>query len=448
LYFYEKIEIIMSKLGLIFKREYLSRVSKKSFILATLLTPIGFGLLIFVSGYLQVYEGDKQKNFVIVDDSDYLHDSIGTHKGYQFSFSSRDIETEKAALPSSDNTGIVHLQKGIDLNQKSLNLKIFTEEKISFEVRDNIENLIESRLESHKMAAKGIDQTQLEALSIKVKLDAESVKEGKQGESSLGAVISTILGAVMGIVMYFVLFMYGMMVMQGVQEEKTSRIVEVIISSVKPFELMLGKILGVAAVGLTQISIWAILMVVVSSVVTKLLGFSPDQSMQMNGTAQQAIAEGKGAEMANIIAELGKVNWMMIVPLFLIYFVFGYLMYASLYAAVGSALGDDPSAGQSMSLPLSLPIILAVYISMHAIKQPDSTLSVFASIFPLFSPIVMTARLGYNPPMWQIVTSISVLIISTICFIWLAGRIYRVGIMLYGKKASWREFGRWIFTLA
>lgn len=439
-------EIIMNKLGLIFKREYLSRVSKKSFILATLLTPIGFGLLIFVSAYLQVYEGDKQKKFVIVDDSSYLKDSIGTHNGYQFRFSTVGIDAEKAALPTNGNSGIVHIQKGIDLKQKSISLKIFTEEKISFEVRNNIENLIEKRLESYKMAAQGIDQAQLESLNIKIKLDAESVKEGKQGESSLGAVISTILGAVMGLVMYFILFMYGMMVMQGVQEEKTSRIVEVIISSVKPFELMLGKILGVAAVGLTQLSIWAILMVIISSVTSKVLGFSPEQSMQMNGTAQQAIVEGKGAEMANVLMELGKINWMMIVPLFIIYFVFGYLMYASLYAAVGSAIGDDPSAGQSMSLPLSIPIILAVYISTHAIKQPDSTLSVFASIFPLFSPIVMTARLGYNPPMWQIVTSIVVLIISTICFIWLAGRIYRVGIMLYGKKASWKEFGRWIFT--
>ncbi len=436
----------MSKLGLIFKREYLSRVSKKSFILATLLTPIGFGLLIFVSGYLQVYEGDKQKKFVIVDDSDYLHDSIGTHKGYEFSFSSRDIETEKVALANSGNTGIVHLKKDIDLSQKSLNLKIFTEEKISFEVRDNIENLIEDRLESYKMAEKGINQAQLEALSVKIKLDTESAKEGKAGESSLGAVISTILGAVMGIIMYLTLFMYGMMVLQGVQEEKTSRIVEVIISSVKPFDLMLGKILGVAAVGLTQISIWAILSVIISMIVTKLLGFSPDQSMAMNGATQQAIAEGNSAEMANIMLELGKVNWLMIVPLFLIYFVLGYLMYASLYAAVGSALGDDPSAAQSMSFPLGLPIILAVYISMHAIKQPDSTLSVFASIFPLFSPIVMTARLGYNPPMWQIITSLLVLMVSTACFIWLSGRIYRVGIMLYGKKATWREFGKWIFT--
>lgn len=436
----------MSKLGLIFKREYLSRVSKKSFILATLLTPIGFGLLIFVSGYLQVYEGDKQKNFVIVDESKCLHDSIAARKGYEFSFSSRSVEDEKAELATNKKTGIIHLEKNIDLDQKSLNLKIFTEEKISFEVRDNIENLIEDRIESYKMAAKGIDKAQLESLSIKVKLDAASVKEGKEGESSLGAVISTIIGAIMGIVMYFTLFMYGMMVMQGVQEEKTSRIVEVIISSVKPFELMLGKILGVAAVGLTQISIWAVLMVIISSVVTKLLGFSPDQSMAMNGTAQQALAEGKNAEIANILVELGKVNWAMIVPLFLIYFIFGYLMYASLYAAVGSAIGDDPSASQSMSLPLSIPIILAVYISMHTIKQPDSTLSVFASIFPLFSPIVMAARLGSNPPMWQIVTSVLVLIASTIFFIWLAGRIYRVGIMLYGKKATWKEFGRWIFT--
>jgi ABC-2 type transport system permease protein len=416
----------MDKLWLIFKREYLSRVTKKTFILATILTPLGIGLLVFISGYMQMYDGDKLHKFAIVDEGHFLKDSIGTKKGYVFDFSKNTIAEEKEKLKTNKAyEGIVLIDKNLDLSTGKVNIDIITDDKLSFEIRETVQNLVADRLEAYKMAQKGISQAQIDALNVKVKIATESVTEGKSSESSLGSAITTGLGFIMGFVMYITLFIYGMMVMRSVQEEKTSRIVEVMISSVRPFELMLGKILGVAAVALTQLSIWVVLTTIITAAVGKFFGFTPDQSaaMSMNPATQQAIEQSKNIEISNIFLELGKINWWFILPLFITYFVCGYLLYSSLFAAVGSAVGDDVGESQALTMPITIPIILAIYIMMHAVRQPDSTLSIFASIFPLFSPIVMPARLGFNPPVWQIVASIAVLIGSTIFFIWLSGRI-------------------------
>ncbi len=439
----------MDKLWLIFKREYLSRVTKKTFILATILTPLGIGLLMFISGYMQMYDGDKQHKFAIVDEGHFLKDSIGTKKRYVFSFSNQPIEIEKEKLKTSKQyDGVVFISKNLDLSKNKVNIDIITDDKLSFEIRETVESLVADRLEAYKMAQNGINQAQIDALNVKVKIATEAVTEGKSSESSLGSAITTAMGFIMGFVMYLTLFIYGMMVMRSVQEEKTSRIVEVMISSVRPFELMLGKILGVAAVALTQLSIWVVLTTIITVAVSKFLGFTPDQSasIAINPAAQQAIEQSKNIDLGNIFIELNKINWWFILPMFTMYFICGYLLYSSLFAAVGSAVGDDVGESQALTMPITIPIILAIYIMMHAVRQPDSTLSVFASIFPLFSPIVMPARLGFNPPIWQIVASIAVLIGSTIFFIWLSGRIYRVGILMYGKKASFKELFRWIFS--
>lgn len=437
-----------SKLFLIFQREYLSRVTKKTFILATILAPLGIGLLMFTSIYLQMYDGDKEHRFLIVDEGDFLHDSIGSKKGYVFNFTKESLDVAKSEVEKNNYEGLVHIAKDLDLKQEKVKLNIFTDSKLSIDIRGSIEGLIAERLESFKMASMGIKQSELDAINVKVKIDSSPISKGKENESSLGSVITSVMGIIMGIMMYFTLFFYGMMVMRSVQEEKTSRIVEIMISSVRPFELMLGKILGVAAVGLTQLAIWGILSTIISIAVSKMFGFSADASatMGMNPATHQAMDMAKNSDMANLLLEVNKINWWYILPMFLLYFICGYLLYSSLFAAVGSAIGDDTGEGQMLTLPITIPIILAVYIMIHASRQPDSSLSVFASIFPLFSPIVMPARLGFNPPIWQILVSIVTLIGSTIFFIWLSGRIYRVGILMYGKKGNFKEMVRWIFT--
>lgn len=438
----------MNKIWLIFQREYLTRVKKRTFILATILTPLGFGLLMFLSVYIQTYEGDNVKNVVIVDEGNFLKDSLKTKAKLHITFSKRSLQEELADYNEKKVAGVVSLPKEMDWNAEKIPLHIYTDEKLSLEVRQAISNSIERRLRDYKMMRLGIDEKQLLALETNVVLDTQAIKDKSNEESNLGAVITTVLGMIMGFAMYLTLFLYGMMVMRSVMEEKTNRIVEVMISSVKPFELMLGKILGVAAVGFTQLAIWIVLFLGIGTFAGSVLKLDDYAAHQLAAQPQEVAQAAQNFDTANILLELSKINWWFILPLFVFYFLLGYLIYASLFAAVGASIGDDTGEAQSLTLPITIPIILAIYIMIHAVRQPDSSLSVFASLFPLFSPIVMPARLGFHPPMWQILTSMLILILSVILFVWLSGRIYRVGILLYGKKLTFKEMVKWIFAKA
>jgi ABC-2 type transport system permease protein len=380
-----------------------------------------------------------------VDEGKFLKDSIGEKKGYTFSFSQRTLQEELTAFAQKKITGVVYLPKDLKWNSPNISLQVYTDDKLSFDVRNEVASKVEKRLRDYKMLQLGIQQSELASLETNVRINTEPILEKSKDESSLGAAVTTALGMMMGFVMYLTLFIYGMMVMRSVMEEKTNRIVEVMISSVKPFELMMGKILGVAAVGFTQLTIWILLTVGIGSIASIFFHFDPTQTQQMAMNPQMMEAS-QSVDVQNIMLEVSKVNWWLILPLFVFYFVAGYILYASLFAAVGSAIGDDTGEAQSLTMPITVPIILAIYIMIHAVRQPDSSLSVFASIFPLFSPIVMPARLGFNPPAWQILLSITVLIGTVLAFTWLAGRIYRVGILLYGKKLTFKEMAKWMFT--
>lgn len=435
----------MNKLWLIFQREYLTRVKKRTFILATILTPIGFSLLFFVSAYLTNYKDDSVNHLIIVDEGFFLHDSIKPKRGFDFAISHKTLQEELAVYNAEKVTGIVHLPKDLAWNSAKIPIRIYTDNKMTFETRSDIASHIERRIRDYKMLQLGIKENELSALDTDVSIDTEPISAKKEKESSLGAAITMGLSMVLGLVMYMTLIIYGMMVMRSVMEEKTNRIVEVIISSVKPFELMMGKILGVAAVGFTQLLIWILLSAGVSVIAATFMGYDPSMAHQF-AQNPEFVNAAKNADVQNIMFELSKINWWYILPLFVFYFVCGYILYASFFAAVGSAIGDDTGEAQSLTLPITIPIILAIYIMIHAVRQPDSTLSVFASIFPLFSPIVMPARLGFNPPIWQVLVSMVVLVLSVIFFVWLAGRIYRVGILLYGKKLTFKEMAKWMFA--
>ena len=225
-------------------------------------------------------------------------------------------------------------------------------------------------------------------------------------------------------------------------EEKTNRIVEVMISTVKPFELMLGKIIGVGGVGLTQLAIWAVLIPIIQITASAFWGIDTSELTSLDPSIDQEEIMG---DFAMIMAEISNQNWWSIIPLFLFYFIGGYLLYASLFAAVGSAIGDDITEGQALTIPITIPVAIAFYIMITAVQSPNSTLAVFSSIFPLFSPIVMPARLAFEPPIWQLLVSMVVLIGTCIFFTWIAGRIYRIGILMYGKKASFKDLFRWFF---
>ncbi|MBK7935631.1 MAG: ABC transporter permease [Lewinellaceae bacterium] len=249
----------------------------------------------------------------------------------------------------------------------------------------------------------------------------------------------------MTFLMFMMVLVYGQMVMRSVMEEKTSRIVEVMMSSVKPFELMLGKILGTGAVGLTQMIIWVVLSGAVTFLIPLVMGFDAS-SMPTPANTPQIDPEQMQGEGIRIMAELSKQNWPLIVFSFIIFFLGGYFIYASMFAAIGSAMGDDLGEGQSLVLPVTIPLSLAFYIvSMAGWRNPDSGLMVFASMFPLFSPIAMPFRMAFNPPWWQVALSLTLVVLAAFFFVWLAGRIYRVGILLYGKKVTLKEIGKWLF---
>jgi ABC-2 type transport system permease protein len=243
--------------------------------------------------------------------------------------------------------------------------------------------------------------------------------------------------------------MYGQMVMRSVMEEKTNRIVEVMMSSVRPFELMLGKILGTGAVGLTQVLAWIVLSSAVWFIILPFALHIDPQQMQtagdLNGMAA-ADAEEMEYTMSRVFAEMGRQNWPLIISSFVIFFLGGYFIYSSMFAAIGSAMGDDFGEGQALVLPITIPIILAFYITAFVgIRNPDSGLMVFASLFPLFSPIVMPFRMAFDPPWWQVLLSLVLVVAAAIFFVYVAGRIYRVGILLYGKKVTFKEIGKWMW---
>jgi ABC-2 type transport system permease protein len=435
----------MNKLWLIIKREYLTRVKKRSFILTTLLTPLAFGVFFIVIGFIFSYEGEKAKHIIVVDKGNTLKKTMKDDEGIYFAFSDHSLEQELSAFDKNKNDGIIVIPEMTNLNNKSITVQYYADDQLGIDVKLSIEKRIANRIRDYKIAALNLNEAQVASLDTKVSLDPEPITASGKNESVAAAGIAAGIGTFLGILMYMVVSIYGGMVMRGVMEEKTNRIVEVMISSVKPFELMLGKIIGIGAVGLTQFLVWVTLIPIISIGVNLLFGFDTSKMQQMQQAQNQVNPDDMRMMIGQFMNEIGNLNWWLIVPLIIIYFLGGYFIYASLFAAIGSAVGDDQGEAQSLVIPIMIPVLLAFYIMMVAVRQPHSNLAIWASVFPLFSPIVMPARLAFEPAWWEIALSLVTLIGSSIFFVWLSGRIYRVGIMLYGKKATFKELSKWIF---
>ncbi|MCB9299580.1 MAG: ABC transporter permease [Lewinellaceae bacterium] len=437
----------MDKLWLIIKREYLTRVKRRSFIIATLLTPLAFAVFFVVVGLIFQYESDDSKRIAIIDEGNVLQRSIKDEKNLYFKFVDVELDLLRENFGEFDYDGILVLPKVKDLLSKNYTVYYYSDNQPTLDIESLIRERVREGLKDYKIGALQLDPRQLEALDTRVELDPEPIDEAGENASQLTGAIAAGIGGVMGVIMYIVVFIYGMMVMRSVMEEKSNRIVEVMISSVKPFQLMLGKIIGVGAVGLTQVAIWAILIPVIVFLSTLVFGFDSQTHMEMaqNSAAADFNPEDTEAMIALALEEFRGLNWWMIIPLFVFYFLGGYFLYSSLFAAVGSAMGDDLGEGQSLTIPITIPVVIAFYIMIVAIEAPNSSLAVWSSIFPLFSPIVMPARLAFSPPLWEVLVSMVVLAGSSIFFVWLSGRIYRVGILMYGKKVTLRELGKWMF---
>lgn len=436
----------MKKLGIIIRREYLTRVTRRSFIIATFLTPLGFALLFVVVGVIFSYESDDVSKVAILDHDNILGGSIKDEQNLFFKFEDNSLDSMRRSLSDTDYDGILVLPPLKDVLSGSYTGFYYSEKQPTPDIELAIKNRLEEAVRDYKIKSLQLDPKQLAALDTRIELDPEPLKQGGQDASVMTSAIASGIGFLMGIIMYMAVFIYGMMIMRSVMEEKTTRIVEVMISSVRPFELMLGKIIGVGAVGLTQFSIWAILIPLISMGAS--LAFGMDTA-SMNASANMNAAEINPDDMQAMIGlamhEISSINWWFMIPAFVFYFLGGYFLYASMFAAVGSAMGDDLGEGQSLTIPITIPVLLAFYIMMAAVQAPNSSMAVWSSIFPLFSPIVMPARLAFGPPLWEIALSMVLLAATSVFFVWLSGRIYRVGILMYGKKVTLKELGKWMF---
>jgi len=443
----------MSKLTLIIKREYLTRVTRKSFIIATLLTPLAFALFFVVITIIFSYQSDDVKNIIIKDEGDLMEKVMADSKSLYFTFSNESLDELKTRYNNKEFDGILVIPVIENPDNKRVTVRYYSDTQLDPDGTSRLKSELEKRLRNFQIKRLGLNEEMLSKLDMAVNIDPDMVnkKEGLAEEekafTSLTGMVAAGIGGVMGFLMYLMVFLNGSMVMRSVMEEKTNRIVEVMVSSVKPFELMLGKIIGVGAVGLTQFAIWAILIPAIAIIATMFMGIDTNEALaaQQSGALQGQNIDVAGVDPFALIAEIQRMNWWLIISMFLLFFVGGFFIYSSLFAAVGSAIGDDIGEGNSLTLPITIPVILAFYIMIVAIQSPNSSLAVWSSIFPLFSPIVMPARMAFNPPMWQLILSIVLLIASSLFFVWLSGRIYRVGILMYGKKAGFKEVGKWIF---
>lgn len=438
----------MDKFWLIVQREYLTRVKKKSFIVTTLLTPFAFALFFAVVFFILSYEGGDILNIAVYDESGLLENrNIPSSKDGTIHYikTTDSLAELKKKTEEEKYSAVLKLPTLRNIKAKDYTITYFSESDPGLDDVDKIEAAVKNIIRDYKMEKLELDKDQLKLLDTRVVLDPDPLDDTKEDSSRFSGVVGAMLGGLMGFLMYFVVFFYGMSVMRSVMEEKTNRIVEVIVSSVNPFQLMMGKIIGVGGVSLTQLLIWVVLIPLMYMGAALVIGIDLDAMNTVDLESAQIDPEDIEQQVILLMNELNNLNWWKIAPLFLFYFLGGYLLYSSMFAAVGAAAGDDLEQSQTLTIPVMIPIVIATYILIAVIPSPESSLASYSSIFPLFSPIVMPGLLAFDPPGWQIALSMLLLVLAILFFTWLAGRIFRIGILLYGKKIGFKEIGKWMF---
>src|SRR5665647_397357 len=434
----------MNKIWLIIKREYLTRVRNKTFILSTILLPLFFIGFIFASAYFSMQSEEEQK-VAVVDSNGIFKNSFQNDKHITYEFPA-DVNADN--FKEKGYSAFLKIPRNYDSSDDSISL--ISDKQLGINAEEKIKDQINNAIRNKAFLQNNIDRRILDSIN---KIDEDRlykfspvIKQGNKTEQSNSG-LSYGIGFGSGILIYMTLFIYGAAVMRGVMEEKMNRIAEVIISSVKPFQLMLGKIIGIAAVGITQLLIWIVLIVALSSVASTLISHDMLQHAQsMSNTMGPAANNSAAINFLNTKNTLLQANWGLIIPCFLFYFIGGYLFYASLFAAVGSVVNEDPQEAQSLMLPITMPIILSFIIMTTAAGKPDAPISVWGSMIPFSSPIVMMARIpSGSVPVWQIAVSMISLVAGFILTTMLAAKIYRTGILLYGKKVTFKEMGKWLF---
>jgi ABC-2 type transport system permease protein len=440
-----------SKVWIVAKREYLTRVQKKSFILVTLLTPMGIAVFALFMGWIMNAGSKSDQRIIIKDDTGIIQQMAAGDKSFPYEFSNSDVQKLKEDYQSMGYDLLVYIPALRDSSTMSIAASYYSKEKPSLSLLESIESHLADQIETFRMHRSNIDQHLLDSFKARVNLENGAMDPNNPGSSAavgkLNIIIGTALGGLMGFMMYLVIFIYGSMVMRSVMEEKLSRIVEVMVSSVRPINLMMGKLIGVGGVGLTQLALWAVLIPIVLTIVS---AFVPGvDATQISNSNMGNVTHVNEASFDNfsfhqVMEAILNLKWWLILPVFVIFFLGGYFIYSSLFAAMGSAINEDMGEGQQLMMPIVIVVLCAFYMLFPVLSNPNGNLAVFASLFPLFSPIIMPARLAFDPPWWQIVLSIVIMLCTVWFFIWLTSRIYRVGILMYGKKATIREMIKWI----
>lgn len=435
----------MNKIWLIIQREFLSRVKKKSFIIATILVPLLFPTIIGGMAYF-AYQQDKnseQRTIQLLNKNNFI--KLDESSKYKFVEIEGTIEQAKASFIESDDFALIYIP---EISPESAEgISFYSKSSPGITLVSEFEGIIEHQLRDIKLLNSGLSQEILDELKTDVKINSFNIEDGEEKKSS-SELISGI-GYVMGMLIYFFLFVYGAQVMQGVIEEKNSKIVEIIVSTVRPFHLMMGKVIGVASVGLVQFIIWILLMTGISMGAGAYFGISNGQQAIMEQTLKELPEEQRLAmaeanpEVQEVFDMISDIPVLKITLLFIFYFLGGYLLYGALFAAIGSAV-DTPADAQQFMLPIMLPIIVALLgLFMFVFNDPNGMPSFWLSIIPFTSPIVMMGRVGFGVPWWEIVLSMSLLVVGFIFTIWLAARIYRVGILMHGAKVNYKVLAKW-----
>jgi len=448
----------MNKISVIIKREYVTRVRKKSFIIMTILAPLLMAAIIILPTALMMNQkGDFKKIAVIEDKSDLFRGIIKNTKDAEFVYlENTKVEDLKKTFETAGYYGILYISS--DLVNIPDAVQLISKKQPPIGLLEHIESSLEKEIERQKLQAYNIQNLDEIMKNINTNVNVQTKKIDETGAvTGTSTGIAMALAYILGFLMYMLVFIFGAQVMRGVIEEKTSRVVEVIISSVKPVQLMMGKIVGIALVGLTQFLIWIILtMGAVTVLKTTILkksdvtGISQTMPQNLMSVNQPGATPDQTPAMSPELAEFSKIfdnamsqPWGLIIFSFIFYFITGYLLYASVFAAIGSAV-DNETETQQFMLPVTIPIIIALMVAMGTMQNPESSLSFWCSLIPLTSPIVMMARIPFGVPYWQIAVSMALMLVTFMVFVWGAAKVYRTGILMYGKKSSWKEIWKWL----
>ncbi|MAC94388.1 MAG: ABC transporter permease [Flavobacteriales bacterium] len=441
----------MNKVNLIIQREYLSRVKKKSFIIMSIVGPLLIAAIMIVPAWLATSSEDYQ-NIEVLDETGLFIRNLENTEEIKFNYEFRSLEQAQKDLNEGGKyTAILHIPKVVITHPKTV--QIFYKEKPKGSSISYMETQIAKVIENKKLEdLHNLSLDQISGLRPNVQIVPNKVtSDGKSEETADG--VASLLGYFLAFFIYLFIFLFGVQVMRGVIEEKSNRIVEVIISSVKPFQLMMGKILGIALVAITQFLIWVVLSTAIIGGAQQFFKeeLKAAQTEQVKKMESVTPSDSKSSEssdqssefIARLSGQLSMINFPLVLGAFLFYFIGGYLLYGSLFAAIGSAVDNETDTQQFM-VPVTIPLILAIAMAQVAIENPDGTLAFWGSMIPFTSPIIMMIRIPVGVAYWEIILSMGLLIATFIASTWVAGKIYRTGILMYGKKVTFKELGKWL----